>query len=205
MTKTLITIARTKSILIVVGLLASLAMFFFIPAMGESQEASLSSFGDGKVKVRLYTDYFCPPCRDMEPGLEPVISELIRDKIISLTFADTPFYRNSSLYVRYFLYAMNANKDLETALFVRRSLIEAAKSMIDSEEKLQTFLKEKKIALKPFDPKPTFDILSRYLKEDQIQSTPSCVIEVNGKTSKHVGGADIISALSQLKQKKSKK
>jgi len=205
MTNKLVTITRTKSIFIVAGLFASLTTFFLIPAMGESQEASLSSFGDAKVKVRLYTDYFCPPCRDMEPGLEPVVSELVRDKIVNLTFADTPFYKKSGLYVRYFLYAMNANKDLEHALFVRRSLIEAAKSMIDSEEKLQTFLKEKKIALKPFDPKPTFDILSRYLKEDQIQSTPSCVIEVNGKTSKHVGGADIISALNQLMQKKSKR
>jgi thiol:disulfide interchange protein DsbA len=181
------------------------ALLFFTPTAGISGEASLPAFGDGKVKVRLYADYFCPPCRDMEPGIEPIISELVRDNVINLTFADTPFYKHSSLYVRYFLYSMNVKNDLETALFVRRSLIEAAKSMLDSEEKLQTFLKEKKIALKPFAPKPVFNTLSRYLKEDKIDATPSCVIEVDGKTNKHVGASDIINALNQLKQKKSKR
>jgi len=193
-----------KKIVLLIGF-ALFALLFLTPTAGKSGEASLSTFGDGKAKVRLYTDYFCPPCRDMEPGMEPVINELVRENIVSLTFADTPFYKTSSLYVRYFLYAMNANKDLETALFVRRSLIEAAKNMIDGEEKLQSFLKGKKIALKPFDPKPMFDTLSRYLKEDKIQSTPSCVIELDGKTSKHVGGADIINALNQLKPKTPKR
>ncbi len=70
-------------------------------------ETVVPAFGEGKINVRLYTDYFCPPCKDMEPDIEPVLAELVREKIIRLTFVDTPFYRSSSLYARYFLYAMN--------------------------------------------------------------------------------------------------
>ncbi len=204
MTDQLIINNRQKGIGALVGLFVFFAAFFFMPGAVECKEDSLTSFGEGEVKVRLYSDYFCSPCRGMEPDIEPVISKLVRDKIITLIFVDTPFYRNSGLYVRYFLYAMNAKKDLETALFVRRSLIEAAKSMLDSEEKLQTFLKGKKIALKPFDPKPVFDILSRYMKEDDIQATPTCVIDLDGKKSKYLGAPDITKSLNQVKQRTSK-
>ncbi len=41
--------------------------------MAGGQESPLSSFGSGTIKVRLYTDYFCSPCRDMEPDLEPLL------------------------------------------------------------------------------------------------------------------------------------
>ncbi len=172
---------------------------------GRCAETVIPSFGDGKTNVRLYTDYFCPPCRQMEPDIEPLLKELIRDKVITLTFVDTPFYRYSSLYVRYFLYAINEKKDLEHTLYVRRSLIEAAKKGLDNAQKLEAFLKEKKITLKPFDPKPVFDSLSRHLKEDGIDATPSCVIESNGKTSKYSGAGNITDALTALRPKPSMK
>jgi len=180
-----------------------LTLLQVVSVKGHSAETVMTSFGDGKTNVRLYTDYFCPPCRQMEPDIEPLLTELVRDKIITLTFVDTPFYRYSSLYVRYFLYAINEKKDLEHALYVRRSLIEAAKKGLDSAQKLEAFLKEKKIALKPFDPKPVFDSLSRHLKEDGIDATPSCVIESKGKTSKYGGAGNITDALTALRPKPS--
>lgn len=185
-----------------IALFALFTLLCGLPAGGRAADASLPSFGGGKVKVRLYADYFCPPCRDMETDLEPVIRELVDDGVIDLTFTDTPFYEYSSLYVRYFLYAINEKKNLERALYVRRSLIEAAKGMVCSAEKLEAFLKEKKIALKPFDPKPVFETMSGYLKKDLIDATPSCVIEKDGKKNKYVGAGDIIGALSRLKQGK---
>jgi len=201
------TILKTwkHSIAACVAFFVIIALLYSIPAVGRTEKTWLPSFGVGKVKVRLYTDFFCPPCRDMEPDMEPVIRKLIKDKVIDMTFVDTPFYRFSALYVRYFLYALNEKKDLEHVLYVRRILIEASKGTVDSAEKLEAFLKEKKIALKPFDPKPVFETLTGYLKEDRIEATPTCVIEIDGKTSKHVGAADIISALNKLKQKKPKK
>jgi hypothetical protein len=172
---------------------------------GRAQEARVSTFGEGKITARLYTDYFCAPCNDMEPRIEPIVTELERDKIIKLTFIDTPFNRYSSLYARYFLYAMNEKKTLDNALFVRRALIEAAAKRIVDAQKLEAFLNEKKIAFRPFDVKPVFNMLSAYLKQDEIDRTPTCVIEMNGKTYKHNGTSDITAALETLRQKKSPK
>ncbi len=205
MTAKTILIIRKHSLAIPFMSFVLLAFLHSVPAAGSASGALVPSFGEGKVKVRLYTDYFCPPCRDMEPAIEPVISELIKGKVINLTFADTPFYDLSSLYVRHFLYALNEKKDLEHALTVRRLLIEAAKNKVDTREKLEAHLKTNNIALKPFDPKPTFDILTGYLNKDQIKATPSCVIEIDGKADKYVGGKDIVDALNRLKKEQTKK
>jgi len=181
--------------------LAVMTMTIILPLAAGAADPLLPSFGEGKVKVRLYSDYFCPPCRDMEPGIEPVITDLVRDNTITLTFVDTPFHRYSSLYARCFLYAINEKKDLEHALSVRRALIEAAKNGLDTPDKLETFLKKEGVALKPFDPGPTFKVFSRHLKEDAIDATPSCVIEADGKTKKYGGPGNIIDALKGLRKK----
>ncbi len=198
---------RKKLSVISMGLALILFSIFFEGSVTPSYagEVLVPTFGEGKVKVRLYTDYFCPPCRAMEQDLEPVIIELIKNKVINITFADTPFYKSSSLYVRYFLYAIQEKKDFTHALKVRNTLIEAAKTNIEDKEKLEAFLREKGITFKPFDPKPAFDILSGYMKEDQIKATPTCVIEMDGNKNTYVGGTDIINALKGLKQEQPKK
>jgi thiol-disulfide isomerase/thioredoxin len=167
----------------------------------QADEPALTTFGDGKTIVRFYADYFCYPCQEMEPGIEPVLSDLINQKTIKLIFIDTPFNRYSSLYARYFLYAMNEKKTLENAYLVRKALIEAARKKIVDADKLEAFLNEKKVSCKPFDVKPVFNTLSGYLKQDDINRTPTCVIEMNGKTSTYKG-ADITDALEKLRQKK---
>lgn len=171
------------------------------PTVCRADEPALSTFGDGKTIVRFYADYFCHPCQEMEPGIEPILADLDRQKTVKIIFIDTPFNRYSSLYVRYFLYAMNEKKTLDNAFLVRRALIEAARKKIVEAEKLEVFLNEKKIGYKPFDVKPVFNIMSGYLKQDEIDSTPTCVIEMNGKTYKYKG-ADITGSLERLRQKK---
>lgn len=168
-----------------------------------AQEAPVSTFGEGKVTVRFYTDYFCQPCSNMEPGIEPILTELVRNRTIKLTFVDTPFNRYSSVYARYFLYALNEKKTLDNALLARRCLFEAARQRIVDAQKLEAFLNEKKVCFRPYDVKPVFNTLSGYLKQDEIDRTPTCVIEMNGKTYKHAGSSDITAALEKLKRNKS--
>ena len=196
--------ARVRMSCIAMGTALVLFSIFFQGSVTPSyaDEPLVPSFGEGKVKVRLYTDYFCPPCRAMEPDIEPVLTELVKRRIITLLFVDTPMYKSSSLYARYFLYALHAQRDFDHALIVRRRLMAASRDKsLDSEEKLEAYFKFHKIAVKPFEPKPSFDVLSGYLKEDQVKSTPICVIVRDGKKEILTGGPDIVGALKGLAAK----
>jgi len=189
--------------LILVSMVAALILFSIVfrgsvtPAYAD--DTPLSTFGSGKITARLYADYFCSPCKAMEPELEPVITDLINNNIITLTFIDTPFYQLSSLYARYFLYALNEKKDFEYALSVRDALIEASDKKIGAPDKLEVFLNTKGIKIKPFEARPLFNMYEKLLRNDDIDATPSCVIEKDGKKEISKGGNDIIQALKRLK------
>lgn len=163
------------------------------------QENALSSFGSGTIKVRLYTDYFCPPCRDMEPDLEPILLDLVKDGTIHLTFIDVPTSQHTTLYARYFLSALAEKKDFDSALRARRILFDTAGKGVVDKNQLVDLLAEKKIGLKPVDLNPVFLLWNRYLQEDQIRSTPSCVIIHGDLKETHVGGLEVIKALEILR------
>jgi thiol-disulfide isomerase/thioredoxin len=163
------------------------------------QESPLPSFGSGMIKVRLYTDYFCPPCRDMEPSLEPILLDLVKDGTIHLTFIDVPASQYTALYARYFLYALGEKGDIDSVVHARRTLFEAAEKKVVDKNQLVNLLAEKKIGLKPIDLAPAQNLWNRLLQEDQIRSTPSCVI-IDGEEKKtHVGSLEVIKALEILR------
>ena len=164
-----------------------------------ANDISFLSFGTGKTKVRLYTDYFCGPCRDLEPKIEGMIIELVKRNVIDLTFIDAPFHRDSAFYARYFLFVLNEKKEFKYILAARVALFEAAREKIAEKEKLEEFLRKKGIRFKPFDARPVFNVLSGYLREDKINSTPTCVIYSGDKKETFTGATDITKALENLK------
>ncbi|OGW40040.1 MAG: hypothetical protein A2Y97_09860 [Nitrospirae bacterium RBG_13_39_12] len=163
-----------------------------------AEEPPFSSFGDGKITVRLYTDYFCKPCKELEPKLEPVITELVKKNIINISFIDTPVHPQTTLYANYFLYILNKDKKFNRAIRARSILFEAADGKITDIEKLEIFIKNKGMNFKPFNTKRIFDNFSNYLKEDTINATPTCIISNEGKKDKFTG-SDILKALEHLK------
>lgn len=184
-----------------------------------AEELPLPTFGTGRTQVRLYTDYFCAPCRALEPQLEPAIKSLVRKGVITVMFVDTPVHPHTTLYAKYFLYALNAQKDaadgtgkkalprgkgskvaanFDEALRIRSVLFDAAKENVTDKEKLEGFVRKRGVEIRPFDAKPVFDLLSNYLKEDQINSTPTCVIYQNGKKERFIGPA-MLKALEALR------
>jgi thiol:disulfide interchange protein DsbA len=192
---------RSRKIIITASIMTGFIIFSLLfegsvtPVYAEN--ILMTSFGRGRTEVRIYTDYFCHPCRAVEPQLEPLIRSLMKKKKVTIVFVDTPIHSHTPLYARYFLYALNDNRDFNSALHVRSVLFEAAKQDITENEKLDDFLRQKGIKLKRFDTKPVFATLSSYLREDAINATPTCVIHDNGKKEKFVG-PDIIKALTGL-------
>ncbi len=181
--------------------LRTVFLFFLFAVTGtvSAQEMSLFSFGKGQTQVRLYADYFCGPCRNLEPKIEYLIGDLVRRNAVNITFIDAPFHKYSSLYAKYFLYILNLKKDISRALKARNILFEAAANSIFDQDGLETFLQAKGMGFRAFDVKATGDILQNYLREDQITSTPTCVIIRGKKKEVAVGLDDILKALEQLK------
>lgn len=163
------------------------------------EEALLTSFGKGEVKVVIYTDYFCPPCRAMEPQIEPILIDLMKKDRIQLTFVDTPIYRHSPLYARYFLYSLKLKKDFHHALWVRNTLFAAAEQQILEKKKLEDFLHQKGVSFLPSDISSVLEAWNRMLNDDRIDSTPTLVIRQGVKKEVFKGSSDILKALSELR------
>jgi thiol:disulfide interchange protein DsbA len=162
----------------------------------------LQSFGTGPVEVRIYTDYFCGPCRAEETEVMALLAELVEKTLIRVVFIDTPIHKETVLYAGYFLSALNAKEggDLRQAAMFRAALFEAAVEKITDKEGLELFLKKKGIALRPFDTAPVFKIYSNYLNEDRINATPSCVIIGPKGKQTLVGREDTVKALRNLRK-----
>lgn len=185
------------------GVLVVMAVFGFIsvgPLFAQGRPAApFPTYGAGAIQVRLYTDYFCPPCRAMEAPAELVLRDLLKRKIITLTLVDVPLHRYSPLYAQYFLYALKGKNGLDQALKVRNILFEAAaNTQITTKEQLEEIFKSKGIPYAAFDPKPSFNRYNSLITEDSVSSTPTCVIIRRGKKETFVGNQDIVKALKHL-------
>ncbi|HPC00812.1 MAG TPA: thioredoxin domain-containing protein [Syntrophales bacterium] len=165
------------------------------PAWGDS----FPTYGTGPVQVRIYTDYFCPPCRAMEPELEPLLIRLVEGGVITVTLVDTPFSKHTALYARYFLYALDRHNAFGHALLVRNTLFEAAANRhVTTKERIEELFKGKGISFREFDTAGAFQRYNALIRDDNIDATPSCVIIRSAKKEKFVGGPDIIKALREL-------
>jgi thiol:disulfide interchange protein DsbA len=179
-------------------------MMLILPATGlcvEGKEAPFPQYGTGPIQVRIYTDYFCPPCRAMEPSVEPMLQEQLQRNAITLTFIDVPFHRLTPLYAKHFLYALKVKNDPAHAFLVRNVLIAAtADRQMTTEARIAELFKSKGIPHTVFEARSVFDRYNALIREDQISATPTCVIVKGGKKEKFTGGPDIIAALKRLLQ-----
>ena len=192
---------KTGALLTLCFLMVFMGAAFGEPISGATKDnLPFPSYGNGKVIVRIYTDYFCPPCRAAEPELEPLLIDLVKSKKITAVFVDTPIYKDSQLYARYFLYALSKRNDFEYALHVRSVLFEAAVNKISGKEAIEEFLKVKGVAFAPFDAIPVLKKLNGLLQDDKVTGTPSCVIVKDGTSEKKVGGGEILKALKEIQQ-----
>jgi protein-disulfide isomerase len=197
---------NSRFLTILLTLTATAGFLFFLLFFSGSTspvyaaEPVMPAFGRGAVEVRLYTDYFCDPCRAEEGEVISLITELTGKNIIRVIFIDTPMHPETILYAGYFLSALNAKRDLGQAVAARAVLFEAAGKKIRGKEALEAFLKTKALDIRPFDATLVFKIFTNYLKEDRINSTPTCVI-IGPQGKQTLGGKDeIVKGLISLRK-----
>jgi len=160
---------------------------------------SVPSFGKGPVQVRLYTDYACEPCQKLETRAEPLLEALVRRDKIRLTFVDTPIHQETKLYVKYYLYVLRESQTLASALRIRALLVEAARKKVRDPAELEAFLVARGMSLQPVDVTPTLEVFLGYLRTDQIQFTPTCVVETRAGKKTYTGVDDIVAALKRIR------
>lgn len=187
--------------LFVPGLCALIIGGLIVTGIGSAEERNppFPSYGSGPVEVRIYTDYFCPSCREMEPAVEPLLKDLLKKNAIRLTLVDVPFNQYTPLLARNFLYALKANNAPENAFRVRNVLLEASTDKETmTQERIEALFMVNMIPYTVFDAKRAFDRYNALIKEDKINATPTCVVVKNGQKKAFVGGPDIINALKTL-------
>jgi thiol-disulfide isomerase/thioredoxin len=171
------------------------------PAYGQVQQPAVPSLGQGACDVTVFSDYFCPPCRQIDAKAEPLFKELLATGQVRITFVDVPFNRATPVYAKYYLYAANADGGVETILRVRKLLFDAAQvSRIKTESALVDYLKEKAVLWKATDEKAVFPMLTAIIKENKIDTTPTCVIKYAATDIRtFIGTNEIWNGLTALK------
>lgn len=180
-----------------------LLLFFILVSplsAGGDDAPAVPSWGSGPFEIILFTDYFCKPCRITETKAEALLKELVASKKVKLTFVDVPRTRLSPIYAAYYLYAARTNINAADALRVRKILFDAAQDKkIKTEAALAAYLQKNKIAWKAFDEKSLYPLLNKYLMENKISTTPTCVIKSGpADIKKYIGSKETWEGLMEL-------
>lgn len=178
----------------------TVALCLFVFASNAAQPA-IPALGSGTYEVIMFADYFCPACKRIDTKAESLMKELLATGVVKITFVDVPFNRLTPMYVKYYLYAANADGEIKNILHVRKTLFAAAQEKrIETEDALVQYLKNQKIALKPFHEKSVYPLLSAAIKDHKIDQTPTCVIRYSiAGEKKYIGDIEIWDGLMQLK------
>jgi len=170
-----------------------------VPAYGADKSA-VPSYGHGTHEVLIFTDYFCPPCQDLEKDLDLLLEPLLTSGGVKVTFVDMPIHKPTAMYARYFLYAANGRRGYKDIVRARETLFTLAQqNTASTEEYLKEALKLQGIVVKPYDVKPVFSEYNSIIRKYKVTSTPTCIVKYSESNVRRYQGFDEIrSGLSEL-------
>lgn len=183
--------------LIIATLLFAMAMPKLSAAKDNPQD--LFSHGSGPIEVLMFTDYYCPPCRSIEPYLETALENLHRLGV-KITFVDKPIHSITPIFSKYFLYASKVAHNFGEVLKARSALFAIADGdTIHSERDLLQRIKEKEIPYALMDPAPIFNQWSQIIEQFEVRSTPTCIVlKPDRPQIKYVGSRQIPQGIDLL-------
>ena len=170
-------------------------------------QSAIPSLGTGSCEIMIFSDYFCLPCERTATKAEPLIKELLATGKAKITFVDVQFNPLAPMYSKYYLYAFNANADVNNILKVRRTLFEAAQEKhLQTEDALVHYLKLEHIAIKPMNEASVYPLINLAIIKENIKTTPACIVRCDPlDEKKYVGAKEIINGLKELKKKLEKR
>jgi thiol:disulfide interchange protein DsbA len=175
---------------VLLALLAGFLMMISVLGGGSepvhAADQILPVFGKSEKEIRVYTDYFCPPCQTMEDELAAHLLQL--QGSMRVVFVDLPINGSLSLlYIDRFLRILPRAKTLSDCLALRRVLFEAAKKGIKNPDELDRFLAGKGYVPGEFDKEPVFRLWTDMIQEDRPGGTPTVVFRDGEKFRKASG------------------
>lgn len=195
-----LTLLRSFSVPVV---FLSLIVFIcaIVPFAGADHE-TIPSYGRGPCEVLIFSDYFCPPCQALEPKLEPVLDALYQQGNVKIRFVDTPMHKETPLFAKFYLYAAKATPDYRSAMRARQVLFALAgkENVFWMDERIEEAFRKEKVAYTPFDFRTAQPELNRLIREQRVDSTPTCVIKYSDSdTRKYVGEMEILKGLAAIR------
>lgn len=170
------------------------------PAYG-AHKSIVPSYGSGKYEMIIFTDYFCPPCQNLESVIDPALHEFLSRGGVRVTFVDLPTHKETYLYAKYFLYTAKATNSYKKVLHARKVLFSLAKNRVAlNEDDLRNALISQGVLYTPYDLKPVYPALNRIITTHKARSTPTCiVIYSNSDIRKYTGRFEIQNGLAMLR------
>ncbi|SEM38797.1 hypothetical protein SAMN04489760_1139 [Syntrophus gentianae] len=166
-------------LLIILGyLLMNMTFSCWAATVGSAEKSRIPTIGTGPYKLYIFTDYFCGPCQALEAELDSMLQELIERNSVKITFVDLPIHRGTVLFNRYYLYAAHTAGSGRDLLRIRRELFALAGLQPPADEKkIISRFENRNIAFQVYELKPVYRELNRIIKEFNIHSTPTCVVQ----------------------------
>jgi len=191
---------RNKFMIVLPGVFAGLLWLSLagVKSFG-AEDAPIFSYGKGPCELIVFSDYFCPSCQKTHKEFANTLPVLI-DKGVKVTLVDIPIYKLTTLYAKYFLYALNTASDYPEALKARNFLCDKADRLgAITAEQLERDLKAEGIPFKPYNVRPSLDKYDALIGRYQVSSTPTFVFIYSPKDIRtHTGSEDIRKGMEEF-------
>lgn len=154
--------------LIIIGLILS----------ANSAQASTLTYGTGPIEIMLFSDFFCPPCQQLEDRIGDTLRNIIRGKVASVTFIPMPSDKRS-IALSAHLISSSAGQPYSVFENNRQQMYEMARNnqITDAivDRLVQAYFGKPELL-------PYWEVIEKRSNEYKVDSTPTCVIrEPTGK------------------------
>ncbi len=206
--KTFISRIYSFALLITVYFLISLICTVLPESLCAAEKSRIPSYGRGPIELIIFSDYFCESCQSIEKDLETVQDRLLAMGEVKITFVDMPAPGNlsSPLFIKYFLYAVQADSSYVNATQARKLIFKMARQNSITENAIEKTFMTQGIAFKTFNYKPILLESKNLINKYKANKAPTYILkysqnDIRKYTDPEQIRKELLPALQALTQK----